>query len=152
MSLIKHGKRLLALSSVWLLGFGGIDNAVVRTIAEAVPLGPEWTVFPLAPPLEVQRVGQKIRIKLPGVNDWAKPEGLMLQDGSSIVINVELLDQSGQRFTLIPTSIGPFTGFTLDNPEEGAGFLKNRRFTELRIRSNKPILAKAIDWYCWTGK
>lgn len=152
MSLIKTGQRLLALASVSLMGFGGVDNAVVRAIAETTTLGPEWTVFAMAPPLEPQQVGQKIRIKLPGVNDWAKPEGLLLQDGSSIVINVELLDQSGQRFTLIPTSIGAFTGFTLADPEEGAGFLKSRRFTELRIRSSKPVSAKAIDWYCWTGK
>ncbi|QQR68633.1 MAG: hypothetical protein IPI58_07235 [Alphaproteobacteria bacterium] len=152
MSLIKNGRAILALASVWLAGCGGVDDAVVRSISGTTKLGPEWAVFTMAQPLEVQRVGQRIRMKLPGVNDWAKPEGLILPDGSSVVIHVELLDQSGQRFTLVPVSIGAYTGFGLAQPEEGAGFLKNRRFTEVRIRSSKPILVQEIDWYCWTGK
>ncbi|MDS4032221.1 MAG: hypothetical protein RKO66_19470 [Candidatus Contendobacter sp.] len=46
----KQAKRLLTLSSFWLLGFGGIDNAVVRAVAESAMLGPEWTVLAIDPP------------------------------------------------------------------------------------------------------
>ena len=153
MSFCEYAKRLLILSCFWLLGFGGIDNAVVRTIAESVRLGPEWTVLAIVPPLEVQRTGQKIRMQLPEINSWVKSEGpLLLRDGSQLDIHVDLRDQSGQYFSLAPVSIGALIGFGLINPEEGAGFLKSRRFTELRIRSSRPIVARNIDWYCWTGK
>jgi hypothetical protein len=153
MSFGKQAKQLLTLSSLWLLGFGGIDNAVVRTVAESAMLGPEWTVLAINPPLEVQRTGQIIRMQLPEINDWVKPEGpLLLRDGSQVDVQVELRDQGGKRFLLVPVSLGALIGFGLVDPEEGAGFLKNRRFTELRVRGTKPIVAKKIDWYCWTGK
>ena len=153
MSFSQQAKQWLVVSCFWLLGFGGIDSAVVRPIVESAPLGPEWMVFALAPPLEVQRTGQKIRMRLPEIKDWVKSGGpLILPDGSPIEITVELLDQGGQRFTLAPITLGALIGFGLVTPEEGAGFFKNRRFTELRVRSSKPILAGNIDWYCWTGK
>ncbi|MDG4551300.1 MAG: hypothetical protein P9F19_08310 [Candidatus Contendobacter sp.] len=153
MSFGKQAKRLLTLSSFWLMGFGGIDNAVVRVVAESAMLGPEWTTLAITPPLEVQRTGQKIRMQLPEIDGWVKPEGpLLLRDGSELDIHVELRDQSGERFLLVPVSLGALISFGLVNPEEGAGFRKSRRFTELRVRSSKPIMAKKIDWYCWTGK
>ncbi|MCP5449490.1 MAG: hypothetical protein H6972_02710 [Gammaproteobacteria bacterium] len=151
----KYHPGLFALLSLYgLLACGGIDNAVTRTVAESVTLEPAWTVLPIAPPLEVRRTGQKILMRLDGVRDWVKPFAgpLLLRDGSSIDIEVELTDQTGQRHSLVPISIGASIGFGLAQPEEGAGFFKNRRFVELRVRGSRPILAQRIDWYCWTGK
>ncbi|MDS4032220.1 MAG: hypothetical protein RKO66_19465 [Candidatus Contendobacter sp.] len=92
-------------------------------------------------------------MQVPEINGWVKSEGpLLLRDGSQVDIQVELRDQGGERFLLVPVSLGALIGFGLVDPEEGAGFLKSRRFTELRVRGTKPIMAKKIDWYCWTGK
>ena len=55
MSFSQQAKQWLIVSCFWLLGFGGIDNAVVRHIVESAPLGPAWPVFALPPPWEAQR-------------------------------------------------------------------------------------------------
>ncbi len=151
----QYNKWLFAVLSLYgLLACGSIDNAVTRTIAESVTLGPEWTVLPVAPPLEVQRTGQKILMWLDDVRDWVKPFSgpLLLRDGSYLDIEMELTDQNGQRHPLVPISIGSSIGFGLAQPEEGAGFLRSRRFVELRVRASRLALAQRIDWYCWTGK
>ena len=47
----KYNKWLFAMLSLYgLLACGGVDNAVTRTVAESVMLGPEWTVrFTVSP-------------------------------------------------------------------------------------------------------
>lgn len=136
-----------------LFFYGGIDRAKTRMLVESVTIGPEWQIFPLQPPLEVERVGQKIRMQPENVIDWVEPHGaLLLNDGSRIKIEIELIDQNGGRHALVPISIGAGVGFGPARAEEGAGFAKNRQFVELCLRSSRPILAKKVDWYCWTGK
>ena len=148
-----HTKVLLTALLCWLAACGGVDNSVTRRISKAVTLGPEWRVFELKPPLEVLRVGQKIRIELEGVGDWVRPHGaLILRDGSQVEVEVELKDQEGGRHRLVATTLGASIGFGPEKAEEGAGFAQQRKFTELRVRSTKSIAAKSIDWYCWTGK
>lgn len=152
-SIARRAKLFLCLSLIWLAACGGIDNSVTRTISKAVTLGPEWTVFKLEPPLEVQRVGQKIRIQLDDVSGWVRPHGaLVLRDGSQVEVEVELTDQEGGLHRLVPTTLGASIGFGPEQAEEGAGYFKHRKFTQLRVRSSKPVAAKSIDWYCWTGK
>lgn len=141
---IKPICRLLVCS------IGGVKT---RMLVESVTLGQEWQTFTFRPPLEVQRVGQVILMQLEGVTDWVEPHGaLLLNDGSKIQIEVKLIDQNGERHALVPVSIGASVGFGPARAEEGAGFAKGRQFIELRLRSNKPILTKKIEWYCWTGK
>lgn len=133
--------------------YGGMHGVKTRMLAESVNLGLEWQTFTFQPPLEVQKVGQEIQMRLESVKDWVEPGGaLILNDGSQIQIDVELVDQNGNHFALAPLVFGASVGFRLANPEEGAGFAKNRQFVELRLRSSKSILAKNISWYCWTGK
>lgn len=149
----KLTKCLLAISCAFLTACGNIDNAVSRTIAGTVTMTPEWTVVALDPPLEPLRSGQIILIILPDVADWTKPEGsLVLKDGSTIDIKVELRDLNGEKFSMVPVSMGSKIGFGLSNPEEMAGFRKNRKFDQIRFSSSKPIRAKKIEWYCWEGK
>ncbi len=146
-------KHALGLAVIWLAACGGIDNSVTRIISKAVTLGPEWTAFPLEPPLEVQRVGQKIRIRLEDVGGWVRPHGaLLLRDGSQVEVEVELTDQNGGIHRLVPTTLGASIGFGPEQAEEGAGYFKHRKFTQLRVRSSRPVTAQSIDWYCWTGK
>lgn len=153
MTLTRHTKVALSVLLCWLAACGGVDNSMSQRISKAVTLGPEWKVFELKPPLEVSRVGQKIRLELEGVNDWVQPHGaLILRDGSQVEVEVELTDQDGGRHRLVATSLGATIGFGPEKAEEGAGFAHQRKFTELRVRASKAIAAKSIDWYCWTGK
>lgn len=137
----------------WLFIYGGMHGVKTRMLVESVTLGSEWQTFTFQPPLKVEKVGQEIQMHLESVKDWVKPGGaLILNDGSQVQIDVELVDQNGKNFVLVPLVFGASVGFRLANAEEGAGFAKNRQFVELRLRSNRPILAKNINWYCWTGK
>lgn len=144
---------VIALICWFLFIYGGIHGVKTRMLVESVTLGPEWKIFTLQPPLEIQKVGQEIQMHLEDVKDWVKPGGaLLLNDGSQVQIDVELIDQNGEHHALVPLVFGASVGFGPANAEEGAGFAKSRQFVELRLRSNKPILARNINWYCWTGK
>lgn len=129
-------------------------NGTSRVLHGSISLQPgEWKTIAPDSPLEVERDGQKIRLELPGINDWEKPHGALRKaDGSSFSVEIELVDGDGKHYKLVPTSLGAWIGFGQDVPEHGAGFKPGRKFHQVRIRSSIPITAKQVDWYCWSGK
>ncbi|MBK8010522.1 MAG: hypothetical protein IPK13_04185 [Deltaproteobacteria bacterium] len=146
----------LALELGFLSAVGGCDlfwSGRDRVLAETLSLSPTWVELSFAEPLEVRGVGQKVLMELEGVKDWRKPGGpLLLADGTEVSVDVEISTVEGTKFSLIPNSIGASVGFGLDEPEEGAGFKKTRRFSALRMRASRNLPAKRVVWHTWVGK
>lgn len=136
-------------------------TASEREISGAFEINADWKEFTPQPPLESERKIQYVGLILDGVKNWDEKDKrkLLSKDGSAVFIEVEVYDEQGNKYTLTPNSIGryvmfgkPFEGDPLDAPSKEPDFPRDRKYTKIRIRSDKNIQCQRIVWGTYTRK
>src|SRR5215213_10544564 len=102
----------------------------------------QWVVLELKPPFKDDFRGEG-----KGPN---KGKGILLPDGEVINPEIEVIDQFGNKFTLV------YAGAEGLNPKYGTSYPnklpRDREYTMVRIRSPKAIECKVIYWHCDSSK
>jgi hypothetical protein len=123
-----------------------------RKIAENVQINTQWTQIKPEPPLKTVNKIQFIGLKIDNIKTWKdeNQEKLLLENGTELTIDIQLIDAEGKITTLFPNGLGEFIEFgkrTEDKSKiEDAYFEIGENFTEIRLRSDKQILTKEIIW------
>ena len=134
---------------------------VTREIHSAVEIGTDWIEITPQPPMESSQQFQSIGLKLVNVKDWAEKDKkkLSLPDGSAILIQVELSDEHGTKYSLVPNRIGKYVEFGKDKsdiplsapPSNEPDFPPDRVYTKVRIRSESPVKCEQVIWGNYTS-
>jgi hypothetical protein len=132
-----------------------------REIHRSVEFGTDWTEITPQPPMKSSQPFSYIGLKLETVKDWAKNDKkkLLLTDGSPILIEVELSDDQGNKYLLVPNRIGKYIEFGKDKsniplsapPSNESDFPPDRLYTKVRIRSERPINCEQVIWGNYTS-
>jgi hypothetical protein len=123
-----------------------------RKIAGNVKINSEWEKIIPDTSLEAVNKIQFIGLKIDNLKGWkdSEQEQLLLNDGTELTIEVQLIDEKGQITNLYPNGISEFAEFgkrTKDKTRiEDSYFQVGEKFKEIRIRSDKQILVKEIVW------
>ena len=134
---------------------------VTREIHSAVEIGTDWIEITPQPPMKSSQQFSYIGLKLDTIKDWDKNDKkkLLLTDDSPILIEVELSDDQGNKYTLIPNRIGKYIEFGKDKsdiplsapPSNEPDFPPDRVYTKVRIRSERPIKCDQVIWGNYTS-
>lgn len=132
-----------------------------RELKGAVEIGNEWIEIKPDPPLESSQQFQYVGLKLSGVKDWDEKDKrkILLDDGSSVLIEVELSDERGNTYSLVPNRIGQYVEFGKDKsdvplsapPSTEPDFPQDRVYTKVRTRSERTIKCEEIIWGAYTS-
>ena len=132
-----------------------------REIHGSVEIGTDWIEITPQPPMESSQQFQYVGFKLANIKDWDKEDKkkLSLPDGSTILIQVELNDEHGNKYLLVPTRIGKYIEFGKDKssiplsapPSNEPDFPTDRVYTKVRIRSDRPIKCEQVVWGNYTS-
>ena len=127
-----------------------------RVIAENVTVSSNWLEIRPSPPLVVSKQSQYISLDVEGVRrdnpyTYTDPKDafkIELLDGTFVTPEIQVVDEYGNVFKL-DDWMEDYTGkgFT---PE--SKFPRDRVYSLIRIRTDKPIHCKRIIWHCHTGK
>jgi hypothetical protein len=130
-----------------------------KEIAGPVEIGPDWREFAPQPPLKSSGRVQYVGLKLENVKRWDSKDArrLMLADGTSVLIEVELHDERGNIYSLVPNGIGPYIEFgkqkyaqTEPPNTNEPDFPSDRFYTKIRVRSDKRVSCSQIVWGSYT--
>jgi hypothetical protein len=132
-----------------------------REIHGAIELGTEWVEINPKPPMESSQQVQYVGLKLDNVKDWDEKDKkkLLLTDGSVLSIEVELSDERGNKYSLVPNRIGKYVEFGKDKsdiplsapPSNEPDFPQDRVYTKVRIRSERPVKCEQVIWGVYTS-
>lgn len=123
-----------------------------RKIAGQTEIDSEWKEINFKEPLIATSKIQLIGLKLDNVKSWkdVRKEQLLLTNGKTLEIEIELIDGKGNKTKLYPNGIDSLVSFgkRSENREDfETGYFKvNEKFTKLRLRSNEKITAIEITW------
>lgn len=141
-----------------LLALGGCGmKPDIRTVADNLRIGPDWTELRPDPPLEVRERIQRIAIEVPGAAEWdIRPDtaSFVTPAGQTVKVEVELVAADVSRFTLDSVGIGPgltFSHLPADPDPTGSRLPPDRRFPTVRLRSDRPLEAARVSWICITN-
>jgi hypothetical protein len=134
-------------------------------ISGTVIIGGEWTQLRPGSPLKAEKDSQLVVLDLdpPFKYDLDKEgsgpdrgHGVLTPEGETVNPEIELIDEYGATFRLVYTgATGILTA--AESPVYGTAYgtpklPQDRKYTEVRIRSPKPIKCKAIYWFCESTK
>jgi hypothetical protein len=132
-----------------------------REIHSALEIGTDWIEITPQPPMKSSQQFQYVGLKLDSVKDWDKNDRkkLALADGSPVLIEIELSDEHGNKYLLVPNRIGNYIEFGKDKsniplsavPTNEPDFPPDRVYPKLRIRSQLPIKCEQIIWGNYTS-
>ena len=115
-----------------------------RVIARNVLISADWLdIFP-RPPLKAKHDVQHVYLAIEGykhdVDDNLRP--ITLTDGTELDPEIQVLDEYGQVYNLRGlTVVGTWVGFSADFP-------RDRVYTAVKIRGNKPFRCSKVYWGC----
>ena len=135
-----------------------VDSYEIK-ISGPVTIGDEWIELHPERPLKAEKTFQWVYLdlELPFRDDLYKDgkepnkgKGILMPDGEVINPDIEVIDQYGNKFTLVwRGGIGLSPKYGLPYPNE---LPRDREYKTVRIRSPRPIKAKAIFWFCDSSK
>ncbi len=121
-------------------------------IAENKQIDQNWSEITPQTPLEATAKIHVVALKLENVKGWAdeNKQKIRLTDGTEITMEIELLDEKGGVTVLFPNGFGEYAEFgkrakNREKPEESY-FQSGEKFNRIRLRSDKPVIAKEILW------
>jgi hypothetical protein len=134
-------------------------------ISGPVTIGGEWTRLRPDPPLKAEKDSQLVVLDLdpPFKYDLDKEgsgpdrgHGVLTPEGEAVNPEIELVDENGASFSLVYRGATGIVGAG-ESPKYGTAsgapeLSQDRKYTEVRIRSPKPIKCKAIYWFCESTK
>jgi hypothetical protein len=128
-------------------------------ISGPVTIGAEWIELYPKEPLKAEKDLQMVFLDLepPLKGDLYKEgkepnkgKGILMPDGEVINPEIEVLDQYGNGFKLVYSGgIGFKPTYNLLYP---GTWPLDREYKAIRIRSPRPIMCKAISWFCESRK
>jgi len=132
-----------------------------REIRGPFEIGTDWIEINPQPSLESSQQFQFVGLKLISIKDWDKADKkkILLSDGNAILIEVELSDEQGNKYSLVPIRIGEYIEFGKDksnvplsaSPSKEPDFPPDRVYTKVRIRSDRPIKCEQVVWGNYTS-
>jgi hypothetical protein len=118
-----------------------------RVIAHNVLVSADWLdVFP-RPPLKVEHDVQHVYLAIEGCkyNSHRSLKPITLKDGTELNPEIQVLDEYGEVYNLQGlTVVGDLVGFSTHFP-------RDRVYTEVKIRNDKPFHCSKVYWKCSTN-
>jgi hypothetical protein len=154
---------LLVLTAIVFLGYRLFSNKIpkARQFAEKIELDSTWKEINVNPPLEAKTEIQVVGLKIENVKGRVSngTEKLLLQDGSEILIEVQLIDENNQSFDLYPVGIGKYVEFGLKAKGQNkngkavgeTAFRLGSQFPKIKIRSDKKVFVETAVWDDYTS-
>jgi hypothetical protein len=128
------------------------DSSSLRIVAENVTVNQTWLEIPLTEPLVAKDKLYILGLELKNVKSLPGSNGstLNLADGTTLQLEVELVNAKNETTKLYPTGITEFVEFgkkTFDQSKiEDAYFKPGEEFSKIRIRCDKEISSGKIIW------
>ena len=155
-TLIPNSLIVFFSCAAMLIGSGCMRDSYQVKLSGPVEIHNEWVEFMPKEPLKVDKTFQWVVLELepPLRNDIYKEGkgpasgGILMPDGEVINPEIEVIDQYGNKFSLVWR--GGF-GFKPGYRPQGE-YPRDREYTKVRIRSARPIKCKSIYWFCDSSK
>jgi hypothetical protein len=127
------------------------------SISDSLEVTPDGVEIELDPPIEVVNTVQYIKLSVPSANQWGtgeKPGVLLMPDGNSIELTVDLETASGRRFELRSVSYGKELMFSHINEDasQSSDLPKEEQFVRLYLKSSRPLVVDGVSWSDVTNK
>lgn len=135
--------------AVYFLSISCMYQDIDRQLAGSLTLTSDWTQLKPSPALRPSRQFQMVVLRFsapiePDLKTW----GLRLADGTIAIPEVQLIDEYGNSYDLkSPTFIG-----NTERAFSRLGLPTDRAYTEVRIRSDRPINCEEVIWRCHNMK
>lgn len=136
---------LLILVFCAMVWYSFKTRQVFRKLGENVSITPEWIEIVPTPPIRVRKRVQSVNIYVDGASlslECAYQNKIRLPDGSTVLPEVEIVDESGSAYQMRPS--GLFSNGLGYKPE--TSLAHNRRYTRVRIRSDQAFNASDVFW------
>jgi hypothetical protein len=145
---------------------GKLERLYIRRLmATNLLISSEWTIIKPQPPMVIKKRFQRISLELEDCRQNEDEDNLIFPDGAIINpesdIMVEISDEYGNRYRLESGQFG-VSGYDAESETikvNWAGFSNhpndlpgNRRYREIRIRSEKPFHCSKIYWVDYDRK
>ena len=126
-------------------------------IADRVELTADGIEIGLDPPIEVKNTVQYIKLAVPSAGQWgsgSKPGMLVMPDGNSIELTVDLESASGQRFGLRSVSFGKELMFSHidEHSSQSSDLPRGEQFVRLYLAASQPLVIDKVSWSDVTNK
>jgi hypothetical protein len=145
-----YGRVVLHLGLIVVVGLISSCQRITMGVIKNEPTSAsaDWGSIPLSKPViakwDVQVIYVNVSTKHQSSTD---PLGIRLEDGSIIAPEIELVSKTGQREPF------RFVGFSnSDLVFENDHIARGSSFSELRIRSLKPLVCSQIRWVSYMPK
>jgi hypothetical protein len=117
-----------------------MNTAVIKS--EPTLVSSEWSIIPIAHSVTAKWDVQMIYVNIDTKHEISeKPLGIRLDDGSVVTPEIELVRNTGKAEPF------RFVGFSnSDLMYENEGIATGSIFSEIRIRSSKPLICSKIEW------
>jgi hypothetical protein len=115
-----------------------------REIVRNLQISTEWSELTAEPPLRPTKQVQYLIITIDGYKRSVEDtrNQIPLPDGTTTNPDVILVDENGKTYRLHGSLlVSSGVGYTADS-----SFLRDKSFTKVRIRSDKPFRASTIYW------
>jgi len=113
-----------------------------------------WLEIVPPSPLRVVENEQSLRLQVAGIADMTLNDSLILDDGRTITVTAEVVDDQGN---LYPLTLGGISGtkhaylYRAGDYPPGPDFPVDRTIVMLRVRSDAPLEVEEIRWICTTN-
>lgn len=151
-------KLLIVIGSICLVLVAGISLVIIggevyrffhpyldREVSGPVTITMDWVEITPKKPLRAERQIQYLTLDMAeAFTPDYKLGGMRFADGAIAIPEVELIDQSGRTYSLNHSGMNE-KGIVFFMPD----LPKDRLYSVVRIRSDKPIKVSRIYWRCY---
>jgi hypothetical protein len=145
---------ILFLSFIGYFYYRVTHMYVYQEIANDIPVSPEWITIKPTSPMKINRNFQAVSINIDGAKTHSRRDELTLSDGTVFNPEVEIFDEYGNKYNLevraklVNNYDSESQMFDLDevNFRRLEKLPQDRNYVEVRVRSDKPFLARKISW------
>lgn len=143
---------LIGLGCLFIL-FGSVvayifydASAINQTVATDVSITSEWIELASDSSIKPEKQVQEVVFVIDGYKTDFRDNSFQIKLPNGTVVNpeVQIFDENGNAYELM------HSGFTNNDitftPKTNGGFLKDRNYSKLRIRSDKPFQVSRIIW------
>jgi hypothetical protein len=151
---------VLLCAGVMIMQPSCIRNSYEVKISGPITISEQWIELEPKSPLKVDQDLQMVVLELeaPFKYDFYeegrganKGQGILMPDGEVINPEIEIVDSSGQKFSLVYSGARQTFSPVYDLPYPNK-WPPHAEYKSIRIRSDRPIKCKAIYWLCESSK